>query len=59
MLVKIYGKTPEGGEVRYSPAQCMGGAKDRSFLATLNLTMFDQLYRTSKPYDAYVHASVY
>src|SRR5216117_3388364 len=23
-LVKIYGATPEGSEVRYSPAQCMG-----------------------------------
>lgn len=27
MLVKIYGNTPEGGEVRYSPAQCMGARK--------------------------------
>jgi IS1 family transposase len=27
MLVKIYGVTPEGGEVRYSPAQCMGARK--------------------------------
>ena len=27
MLVKIYGKTPEGGEVRYSSAQCIGAKK--------------------------------
>ncbi len=27
MLVKIYGATPEGSEVRYSPAQCMGARK--------------------------------
>ena len=27
MLVKIYGNAPEGGEVRYSPAQCMGARK--------------------------------
>ena len=26
-LVKIYGNAPEGGEVRYSPAQCMGARK--------------------------------
>lgn len=27
MLIKIYGAAPEGGEVRYSPAQCMGARK--------------------------------
>ncbi len=27
MLQKIYGATPEGGEVRYSPAQCMGAKR--------------------------------
>jgi IS1 family transposase len=27
MLIKIYGNTPEGAEVRYSPAQCMGARK--------------------------------
>ncbi len=27
MLVKIYGNAPEGPEVRYSPAQCMGARK--------------------------------
>lgn len=27
MLIKSYGKTPEGGEVRYSPAHCMGARK--------------------------------
>ena len=26
-LIKIYGKAPEGSEVRYSPAQCMGARK--------------------------------
>ena len=26
-LQKIYGKTPEGAQVRYSPAQCMGARK--------------------------------
>jgi len=27
MLIKIYGNAPEQGEVRYSPAQCMGARK--------------------------------
>jgi hypothetical protein len=27
MLVKIYGNEPQTGEVRYSPAQCMGARK--------------------------------
>jgi hypothetical protein len=27
MLVKIYGATPEGSEVRYSPAVCMGARR--------------------------------
>jgi len=27
MLIKIYGNAPEGGEVRYSPAVCMGARK--------------------------------
>ena len=51
MLVKIYGNTPEGGEVRYSPAVCMGtrtaaisGKPDfkhvsTSFVERQNLTM--------------------
>ena len=51
MLIKIYGNTPEGGEVRYSPAVCMGARKatisgqpDRkhvstSFAERQNLTM--------------------
>lgn len=51
MLIKIYGKTPEGGEVRYSPAQCMGAKKtvisgqpefkhvSTSFAERANLTM--------------------
>ena len=51
MLVKIYGAAPEGGEVRYSPAQCMGARKavqngrpdfkhiSTSFVERQNLTM--------------------
>lgn len=51
MLVKIYGNAPEGGEVRYSPAQCMGARKavqtgkpefkhiSTSFVERQNLTM--------------------
>ena len=51
MLVKIYGNAPEGGEVRYSPAQCMGARKavitgkpdfkhvSTSFAERANLTM--------------------
>jgi len=51
MLVKIYGNTPEGGEVRYSPAVCMGAKKaaitgkpdykhiSTSFMERQNLTM--------------------
>lgn len=51
MLQKIYGNAPEGGEVRYSPAQCMGAKKavitgnpdfkhvSTSFTERQNLTM--------------------
>lgn len=51
MLIKIYGNAPEGGEVRYSPAQCMGARKaiqsgspewkhvSTSFAERQNLTM--------------------
>lgn len=51
MLIKIYGNTPEGPEVRYSPAQCMGARKaviqgkpewkhvSTSFAERANLTM--------------------
>ena len=51
MLVKIYGSAPEGGEVRYSPAVCMGARKavqtgrpefkhiSTSFVERQNLTM--------------------
>jgi len=28
MLVKLYGSTPDGAQVRYSPAQCMGARKE-------------------------------
>ena len=50
-LVKIYGTAPEGGEVRYSPAQCIGarkaaitGSPDKAHISTShmerqNLTM--------------------
>jgi IS1 family transposase len=51
MLIKIYGAAPEGAEVRYSPAQCMGAKKavqngrpswdhiSTSFVERQNLTM--------------------
>jgi IS1 family transposase len=45
MLVKIYGNAAEGGEVRYSPAVCMGARKpdfkhiSTSFVERQNLTM--------------------
>jgi IS1 family transposase len=51
MLIKIYGAAPEGPEVRYSPAQCMGAKKamqtgrpdwkhiSTSFVERQNLTM--------------------
>ncbi len=51
MLVKLYGAAPEGSEVRYSPAECIGirrqtikGAPDRkhvstSFVERQNLTL--------------------
>ena len=50
-LIKIYGNAPEGAEVRYSPAQCMGARKglvtgtpdfkhvSTSFVERQNLTM--------------------
>lgn len=40
MLVKIYGNVPEGGEVRYSPAVCMGArtaVSGKSFVERQNL----------------------
>lgn len=51
MLIKIYGAAPDGPEVRYSPAQCMGAKKamqtgrpdwkhiSTSFVERQNLTM--------------------
>lgn len=51
MLIKIYGNAPEGPEVRYSPAQCMGARKatqsgkpewkhiSTSYIERQNLTM--------------------
>ncbi len=40
MLQKIYGNVPEHGEVRYSPAQCMGAKEKQSFLAVLKRCIF-------------------